>query len=661
MAGNMFSRILKRAALVAVPLLLLCMPCRAQVDTDNVTYMGRAAIGADDYLTAIRYFNQVIEAKPFLNMPYYYRAYAKFCLDDFSGAEDDCTRAIERNPYIVEVYQLRGLCRIRSEKYAGAIEDYTRAIRELPDDEGIRYNRALCHLQLKQYDEAAADINEVIRRWPLVYRAYSVRAQICLEQKDTVAGLAWIDTLLVRNAAQPDAWAFKGRYALEKQNYALADSCLTQAIHYAPDNYVHYVSRALARHGLNRFGLAINDYDKTIEIIPQHFVAHYNRGLLRSLVGDNNRAIEDFDFVLEQEPDNTLAIYNRALLRQETGDYSGAIADYSRLIGEYPNFIYGYQKRAECRRKMGNVSGAISDETVVARAELDITYGKPSHRPTKKVRKRSEHSLDQYRQLVDDEENDSTGSHYGRLFAADLFGKVQNKKTEVRPLAPYELTLRPPVAEKGYRSVVFLSELAAFSRRVGDTEIVFATGTERKAAVLREEIFKKKFTAFNVSDSLLLESIISSDTYDYDTALELLDEVYAATTDASSHLLVEAQRAAVLYRRWQAELAVADKAADKTTWLTRALAANERARQLSPHTSALLYNAGCLHMALNDSDRAEASFTEAIELDARFAEAYYNRGVLRLLKGNKEAARADFSRAGELGLYRAYALLKQTR
>ncbi len=637
------------------------MPLRAQTDTENVTYMGRAAISADDYLTAIRYFNRVIEAKPFLNMPYYYRAYAKFCLDDFSGAEEDCNRSIDRNPYIVEVFRLRGICRIRSEKYAEAIEDYTRVLSEVPDDEAALYNRALCRVQLKQYDEADAEMADLLRRWPHISRAYSVRAQISLEKKDTATAMVWIDSLIARKPEQAEPWSFKGRYALNKQNFLLADSCLTQAIACEPNNYVHYVSRALARHGLNRFGLAIADYDKTIALVPEHFVAHYNRGLLRALVGDNNRAIQDFDFVIEQEPDNTLAIYNRALLRQQTGDYRGAIADYSRLIKAYPQFLYGYQMRAACRRQVGDIRGALNDETVVARAELDLMFGKPTRRTNKKVRKRSEHSLDQYQQLVSDEEEDSTGSHFGRLFAADLFGKVQNKKADKRLLPPYELTLRPPLAEKDYRSVAFLPELTGLARRVEDAELLLATGFERGAETLRGKVFPPKKKRYNRADSLLLEAVLAADGYDYAGALEHLDSAQAVSPDKAHRLLVEVQRAAVRYRQWQAELSADNKAADAANLLALSSAALAAARKLAPDTPFLLYNEGCLLAARNDLSGAEACFTQAIALDDRFAEAYYNRGLVRLLSGNKAGARADFSRAGELGLYRAYSLLKQAR
>ena len=73
--------------------------------------IGRNALYYEDYVLAIQYFNQVIGSKPYLAAPYYYRGMAKFFLDDFKGAEDDCTLCLERNPYWLAAYQLRGAAR----------------------------------------------------------------------------------------------------------------------------------------------------------------------------------------------------------------------------------------------------------------------------------------------------------------------------------------------------------------------------------------------------------------------------------------------------------------------------------------------------------------------------------------------------------------------
>ena len=68
----------------------------AQINTDRVLTIGRNALYFEDYVLSIQYFNQVIKSKPWLAEPYFYRAVAKINLDDYKGAEEDCTLCLER-------------------------------------------------------------------------------------------------------------------------------------------------------------------------------------------------------------------------------------------------------------------------------------------------------------------------------------------------------------------------------------------------------------------------------------------------------------------------------------------------------------------------------------------------------------------------------------
>lgn len=81
----------------------------AQINTDRVLAIGRNALYFEDYVLSIQYFNQVIKAKPWIAEPYFYRAVAKINLDDYKGAEEDCTLCLQRNPFLVQAYYARVL------------------------------------------------------------------------------------------------------------------------------------------------------------------------------------------------------------------------------------------------------------------------------------------------------------------------------------------------------------------------------------------------------------------------------------------------------------------------------------------------------------------------------------------------------------------------
>ncbi len=643
----------KYASTLIAFLLLWLLPLgsiKAQIDAEMVTNMGRNALSVDDYITAIHYFNQAIESKPFLASPYYYRAYAKFTLEDYKGAETDCNRSIELNPFIVEVYQLRGLCRIHNDNFSGAIDDYTRTLKENPEDQGARYNRTLCYLQLKDYAKADSDLHFLLEKWPNYYRTYMVKAQSLLEQKDTTQAFVWIDKLLEKNPREGNAWSFKGRYELSKGHYKEADSCLTKAITLLPTDYDSYIARAQARHALGKFGLAIDDYDRTIELQPNHFVAHYNRGLLRTFVGDLNRAEEDFNFVLKTEPNNTLALYNRAQLRAQIGNLKGAIADYTKLIKTYPNFLYGYLQRAQLRRKLGDVRGAQSDESIVARRNLDLSFGQARPLSKTKVRLRSDHELDKYQQLVQ-EDPDTARNVFG-----NFYGKVQNRQVNDEPMPMYAPAFQN-VYVSGYHSTGFLTEMNQLKhantsyRNYNLTAEVEANAAQN--ADNDERQLERIEKNCSVLERKLIKSSIALARYDFTTALNEVNQAIQADTSSVVALM---QRANVLSHNAHA---INTEAANKKANLALAKADLAKAQRLAPQNAYVVYNLGCLMLQVNDHAAAIEAFSHSLQLDSRLPEAYYNRAIAYKQSGQKEKASADLSRAGQLGLYKAYSQLKQ--
>ncbi|MEE1414598.1 MAG: tetratricopeptide repeat protein [Prevotellamassilia sp.] len=647
---HIFNGVSKYAFIICLQIFIASMPLRAQIDAESMTNMGRNALGADDYITAIQYFNRAIESKPFLSAPYYYRAYAKFTLEDYHGAESDCNKSLELNPFIMEVYQLRGLCRIHNNDYQGAIADYTRVLKENPEDQSVRYNRSLCYLQLKNYAQADSDLTFMIQKWPKYYRTYLVKAQSAMEQKDTLQGIHWIDRLLEVNPKEANAWSFKGRYELGKEHYALADSCLSQAILYQPNDFELYIARAQARHALGKFSQAIADYDHTIKLQPTHFVAHYNRGLLRYFVGDLNNALSDFDFIIQTEPRNTLALYNRAQIRAKVGNYKGAVADYTQLIRIYPNFMYGYMQRASLRRKLGDIRGALNDETVVARRNLDVATGNARPLTRNKVRLRSDHELDKYQQLVQ-EDPDTVRNVFGMMF-----GKVQNEKVTDEFMPMYTPAFCATYT-RGYHSVGFMPEMNQY-KHVNTRNRVFAFTAQTESHNLQdaegdERQIERVSNLLSVTEKALLMSAVHMARYDYTSAL---NDVNQALASDSISIVALIQRSNILVH-----LAATVTGQQSKSYSSYALASLQQASRLAPDNAYVLYNAGCLLAQQEAHESALQFFTQALQVDARLPEAYYNRALLYLRMGEKEKGFADLSRAGQLGLYKAYALIKQNQ
>ena len=659
----------KSSALFRWLLLFFCLlpttvlQTRAQYNVDRLIMIGRSALYYEDYVLSIQYFNQAITAKPFLYEPWFFRGVAKYYLDDYVGAESDCTEAISRNPYITGMYELRGLCRIRQKKYDDAISDYDMSIKYNPTSRGLWYNRVLCRIENKDYDRANADLDTMMTRWSDYSKIYSLKAEVCLQQKDTLGGAQYLDKSLEKDPYDGETWMVRAMISLSRKQWRDADEQLSKAIHLKPNTVGNYVNRALARYNINNIRGAMADYDKAIEIDPDNFLAHYNRGQLRVQVGDDNRAITDFDFIIQHEPQNFMAIFNRALLLDRTGDLRGAIRDYTTVINQFPNFWTGLHYRAQCYRRLGMTARAEQDEFRIFQAQNNKHFGiqqRWSASKTREVRKQSEIDMDKYNQMVVADEQ--TVEHE---YSSEYRGKVQNRKTgdELMPM----FVLAFGQAANGVRSyIAFDPELEKINTlRKSDDNLYLVCNRSS----LTEEQSNRYFTLIEkLSDDIAASTDISrvrpmlmKRAAAYMQTQNLDDAINDFTTYISS----DSTSAMAFWQRAVCQSMMNDfnasQGIDVQLKNARTLDDFNQAARLNPHSAFILYDRANYYAVRKDYAHAIDDYTAALRIDPNLAEAYYNRGIVRQLSGNTNGGISDLSKAGELGLFDAYSVIRKYR
>ena len=652
-------RLGRRGAAVLSFLLLAGASAYAQFNTDRLLTIGRSALYYEDYVLSIQYFNQAISAKPYLFEPWFYRGIAKYYLDDFSGAESDCTAAITRNPYVVGVYELRGLCRIQQKRYEEAISDYNAALRYAPESVNLWHNRVLCRIQQKDYDRALAELDTMSARWSKNAHVYAMQSEVYLAQKDTAKAITALDKSIGLDAYDGQTWAMRAMIALARQEWKESEGLLDKALHLLPRQAGLYINRALARYNLNNLRGAMADYDQALDYEPNNFLGHYNRGLLRAQVGDDNRAITDFDFVLRLEPDNLMALYNRALLLENTGNPRAAIRDYSKVIEQYPNFWTGLLQRASCYRKLGMSKQAELDEFRVLKAQMDKRYGKQPRLSNKQMRKRSDEDIEKYNQLAvaDNEEVEHE-------YKSDYRGRVQNHKVDMDYMPMYALsTERSASVVKQY--VAYDRHVDALNSRLPRQEqlhIVCSQTTLSEAATQRyfariDTLSRRISDAHTIREvlPLLLQRAV---------AYSVIQNYEAAIEDMSTYLLNDSTSMVAYWVRAAAQARLNSFNASQGTdiQLKTASVLSDLAAALRQGENAYLYyNRGNVYVQRHDYAHAIEDYTRAISIDANLAEAYYNRGLARLADRQQDEAIGDLSKAGELGMYTAYSIIKRQR
>lgn len=657
---------------------LLC----AQINTERVMAIARNALYFEDYVLSIQYFNQVINAKPYLFEPYFFRGLAKINLEDFQGAEADCDMAIQRNPFVVGAYQIRGLARIRQNKFDGAIEDYKSALKYDPENLVLWHNLSLCHIQKKDFEAAKEDLGHLLAIAPRYTRAYLMRGEVYLRQNDTIQALNDFEHAIEMDRYDADGWSARAIVRIQQGKYKEAEADLDQAIHLSAKNAGNYINRALARFHQNNLRGAMSDYDLALDIDPNNFLGHYNRGLLRAQVGDDNRAIEDFDFVLEMEPDNMMATFNRGLLRAQTGDYRGAISDYSKVIDEYPNFMAGYYHRAEARKKIGDRKGAEQDEFKVMKMQIDRRNGvatagdkdvadnQDGEDKGGKTRKKSDKNMNNYRKIVIADD-----SEVNQRYTSDYRGRVQDRNVVIKPEPMYALTYYEKASDvkRGVHFHKYIDDLNS-SRLFPKTLRI----TNMEAPLTEEQVrFHFALIDAHTSDIVADQQDVRKrfmrglDFYLVQDFSSSIDDFTKAILQDDTFFPAYFMRALVRWKQLEyrkAEGGMNDAAGGMQEAKTPEVTAHDydivkkdldQVIELAPDFVYAYYNRGNVYATLKDYRAALADYDKAIELNRDFGDAYFNRGLTHIFLGNNKQGIADLSKAGELGIVSAYNVIKR--
>lgn len=649
----------------------------AQINADQVMRVGQNALYFEDYLLSIQYFNQAIQAKPYLAKPYFLRSVAKINLEDFAGAEADASKALELNPFLTDAWEARGVARQNLGKDREAIDDYKHALELLPRNRQIMFNMAIAQQQTKNYDDADSTYKELLRYYPNFANGYLGRARLRLEQTDTAAASADIDKALEINRNSLNAYIMRADIAINSNgDYATALTDMNEAIKLQPRLAGLYINRAFLRYHQDDYFGAMADYDYAIELEPLNVTALFNRGLLLAEVSANDRALADFSKVLSLNPDDYRALYNRAVIYGKKGEYAAATADINRVIDAFPDFPGAFYLRGEFARQSGNLHSAKRDfdkAMALAKAAMPNTQTDPAANqntetddvPADLVSKR-------FASLLTVDNNTQTEEEYNN---SAIRGHIQDRNLSIvlQPLMELSYYSSPSEVRPGTYYIKEVDELNATRM------LRFVIVVTSSLPTLDQDIYDRHFKSVEYYNSYLATHTPRAIDYlgramdfltvrDYDAARRDLAKAIELTPEYPLSYLLNAQAD---YHRYElmthgasssSEGLSADPAAKnkmRLKLLDDALEGYTKAIELSPRMAPAWYNKGIVLVERQDYMAAIEAFTKAIELKDDLGEAYFNRGYVYLKLGNRKAGIADLSKAGELGIIGAYNLIKR--
>lgn len=645
-----------------------------QINTERVLDNGRSALYFEDYILAIQYFNQVINLKPTLTEPYYYRAVAKIQLEDFVGAEADCNKALELNPFTQNALFARGFVYKKMKKYELAKADLEKVLSYNPKNQSCLINLVEVNEQLKDYDKALQQTELLLKQKTSIKNLLIMeKCQILLQKGDSIQALETINQALKKDTTAADFWGIRGFINLKQNNTEAALADYNKAIELKTENFGCYINRGILNYQHHNYRTALSDYDRAIELDSSNTQALFNRGLLRSEVGDWNNAEKDFNRIIEQDNQYNEAYYQRAIVHLTLKNYKLAQQDFKTIIDRFPSFVPAYEGRAQAYEALGNARLAAIDKYKAQQLMEDYRNGKrkPKAEPNTKA-----HTADIQPSIKDKvtDFNNLTENNSGKnKYEDEIRGDIQNQKADIRIKKNYVISYYSP--NDNVRKTINFNPYIQDYKDKNSSKILLSN----EDVNLSQELINQHFDRINQYSEYIKQNPGNLSNYfeksvnealvlKMDEAVEDLNQVVNIDKDFA---LGYFSRANVRYKQLELLQTSAKESTDKHD-----LSLNSKAKlntivadmiikdytktiEILPDFAYAWFNRGNTFCFLQSYDKAIADYTTAIKLNPHMADAYFNRGLCHLSLNEKDAGIADLSKAGELGIYQAYNLIKR--
>ena len=687
------NKLLALTILSLVALFSASQTTHAQVNTNRMMQVGRNALYFEDYVLSIQYFNRVIIVKPYLADPYYYRAIAKFYLDDLTGCEADCNVAIDINPFLIGAYNLRGITHLRQDKPAAARDDFEKGLSYEPENVNMLLNLGIANINLEEYDKAIQQYDKLLTIDKRNVPAILYRGIAYVEKGDTITALAEFERATKINAYSPEAFTYLGMIRYQKGDFQTALKCYDRLAEIRPKDPFVYVNRAITKYNLDDLRGCMADLDEAIRLDPKNKLAFQNRGLLRAEAGDLNQAAEDFSRALAIDPSDDITLFNRAIVYGQLGMPSRALQDLNIIIAKHPDFGTAYAQRAIAKRQLGDNKGAEEDYYTAVTFEQEKSKRQPSAQQTsdadkadkpkrekKSSRGKNDDDMKKYDQMVVVADFGDTDDKLRQENKETIRGRVQDRDIAI--------DLEPAFSLSFFNADTLLPNAPYYSPSV--VKFNAAGISDLKMVVTNRDVAADDVSARVFTMIAGVNQRLEADPWDASlyilrgTLYSVVMNYNSAITDLSAAILKDPGNVVALFNRaatrykmvetirdmdyeaaapFDGALDAARNIRQEVTFLDYDLVMQDlqKVAELEPENEFAYFNMSLVFCQRKEFEQALQLLDKAIGIYDQFAEAYFNRGIIKLYLGKEEEGVADLSRAGELGMFKAYNVIKRFR
>ena len=195
-----------------------------------------------------------------------------------------CDKALNINENLSDAYSFRANAKLELGEYNNALDDFNELIKRYPNEAEHYYDRCFVYYQMDRFEDAIIDINKAIELEP----------KTALYQYE------------------------KGRleYELKRYNEAIAD--LTNAIALEPFEE-SYMYRGYCYQHLEKYDLALADYNSASEIEPESCTPYFQKGIVYRILDSIQESEKNYKKAIELNPKHDIALRELGFIRIQLG------------------------------------------------------------------------------------------------------------------------------------------------------------------------------------------------------------------------------------------------------------------------------------------------------------------------------------------------------
>ena len=200
---------------------------------------------------------------------------------------------------------------------------------------------------------------------------------------DAVAEIESLNQAIGSDPGNSDLYFNRGLFYYDLERYELAIADFDQALALNPQDADTYFCRGLPYFDLKQYEPAIAAFDQALALNPQHTDAYLHRGLSCFFLERYEQAIADLDQAIALNPQHTEAYFHRGLSYFSLERYEQAIVDFGKAIA--------------C-----NLQETDTDTLAWVSSEGEVSTFNPQEAAAYNIRGLSHVHLDQYEPAIED-------------------------------------------------------------------------------------------------------------------------------------------------------------------------------------------------------------------------------------------------------------------